>query len=65
MGSMMILIGLLGVTNCGDEPKEEAPSQARLTETKSQVRLTSTKILGEPSNNPTQIINNVLRLNMS
>ena len=34
MGSMMILIGLLGVTNCGDEPKEEAPSQTSLTQTK-------------------------------
>lgn len=45
---MMILIGLMGVIKCGEEPAE--------------VALASSKLIGDPSKPPTEIMYNVLRM---
>jgi drug/metabolite transporter (DMT)-like permease len=48
LGSTMILVGLMGVIRCGDEPESTS--------------LASNKLIGDPSKPPTEMLYNVLRL---
>lgn len=48
IGSMMILIGLMGVIKCGEQPAELTSA--------------STKLIGDPSKPPTEMMYNVLRI---
>lgn len=54
----MILVGLMGVTNCGDDHKEELNASR-------QTIITQTKFMNDPSNTPSQIMNNVLNMSLS
>ena len=54
MGSTLILVGLLGVINCGDLDADSTPA--------TNSTLTSTKKMGDPSHNPTQMMYNVISM---
>jgi hypothetical protein len=49
IGSVMILIGLIGVINCGDSQVVSEPTG-------------TSKLLGDPSRPPTEIFFNVIKM---
>jgi len=54
IGSMLILLGLLGVTNCGDQAAAETATK--------QTLVARSKAMGDPASSPTQMMYNVMSI---